>query len=143
MARAKLTAAQRAERAALAGRMKGARFQTVVRLQREITQDEMAVLVGKELGRPFHATQWRRYETGKSQPALEVILAAAHISGLPECELAFGKPGPNEGASTTGEEEATSAPSINWERAPLIPAESLQAMPRRPRRQVMKKRKRG
>lgn len=142
MARAKLTAAQRAERAALAGRMKGARFQTVVRLQREITQDEMAVLIGKELGRPFHATQWRRYETGKSQPALEVILAAAHISGMPECELAFGKPRTNDAVVTAGGGDP--APTgIDWKGTPLIPVEMLQAMPRPRRRQVLKKRKHG
>ena len=59
----------------------------------------MAELVGKELGRVMHATQWRRYEAG-TEPPLDVIRATARVSGLSESYIAFGK-------ETTNEESVT------------------------------------
>ena len=140
----RLSPQQKAERVALAARLKGARFQTIVRLQHEVTQDDMAVLVGKALGRPLHATQWRRYESGKSEAPLGIIRAVALVSGLPECVIAFGPPDPNAGAITAGTAGQSPAPTgINWDRAPMVPVESVQPMPRPRRRQALKKRKGG
>jgi transcriptional regulator with XRE-family HTH domain len=75
----------------VAGRMKEARLQAAVRLRETVSQERMAELVGKELGKPMHQTQWRRYETDR-EPPLEVIVAAAKVSGLSEAYIAFGTP---------------------------------------------------
>lgn len=75
----------------LAQRMKEAR-KTVgaLRIDDSLTPKRMAELVAERLGRPFHETQWRRYEAG-TEPPLAIIQAAAALSGLREEYLAFGK----------------------------------------------------
>lgn len=73
----------------VSARLKEARFRTAARLREAVAQDRMAELVGKELGRVMHATQWRRYEGG-TEPPLDVIRAVARVSGLSEGYLAFG-----------------------------------------------------
>jgi len=75
----------------LAGRMKEARKMVgVARLDENITPKRMAALVSERLGRPFHETQWRRYEEG-TEPPLEIITVAASLSGLREEYIAFGR----------------------------------------------------
>lgn len=73
----------------VAGRLKEARFQTAARLRETVSGDRMAELVGTELGKTMHPTQWRRYEAG-TEPPLDVIRAVARVSGLSEAYIAFG-----------------------------------------------------
>jgi hypothetical protein len=73
-------------------RLKEARFQTAARLRESVSQERMAELVGEELGRVMHPTQWRRYEAG-TEPPLDVIQAAARCSGLTASYIAFGAEG--------------------------------------------------
>lgn len=70
--------------------MKEARFQTAANLQETISQQRMAGLVSKVLGRPLHQAQWSDYERGESEPPLDVIQAAAKVSELPPEYIAFG-----------------------------------------------------
>jgi hypothetical protein len=79
-----------AEKVALAGRLKEARLATAYLRKIEISQDGMAAVLSETLGRQFHPTQWRRYESGKSEPPLEIIRALASVSGLTESYIAFG-----------------------------------------------------
>lgn len=78
-----------AERDSVGGRMKQARLQAAVQLGEHVSQERMAELVSAELGRVLHPTQWRRYETDR-EPPLDVISAAARVSGLSEAYIAFG-----------------------------------------------------
>jgi len=78
----------------VAGRMKQARLQTAVGLRETVSQERMADLVGAELKRVLHPTQWRRYETGEREPPLDVIRATARVSGLTEAYIAFGESTP-------------------------------------------------
>lgn len=73
----------------VAERMKEARFQTAARLREPVSGERMSELVGQALGRVLHPTQWRRYEGG-TEPPLDVIRAAARVSGLAEAYIAFG-----------------------------------------------------
>jgi hypothetical protein len=90
------------ERVALAGRLKQARLNTASLQGREISKEEMAVVLTGVLGRPVHATQWQRYESGKSEAPLAIIRAAAQTSGLSPCFIAFG----SVSAASAGDSEA-------------------------------------
>jgi hypothetical protein len=74
----------------LPDRLLEARLQAAVRLRESVSRARMAELLGQALKRSFHETQWRRYESGESEPPLEVIRAAAAISGLSPAYIAFG-----------------------------------------------------
>src|SRR5690242_11223417 len=74
----------------LAERMKKARFATTQRRLETVSQRLMGDLVSALVGRTIHDTQWQRYETGESEPPLDVIRATAKISGLSESYIAFG-----------------------------------------------------
>lgn len=50
----------------------------------------MAELVGAAMKRVMHPTQWRRFESGDSEPSLEIIRAAARVSELSPAYIAFG-----------------------------------------------------
>lgn len=71
------------------GRMKKARLHAGFRLGESVSQERMAELVSRELGRVLHPTQWRRYETDR-EPPLDVIVATARVSGVTEHYIAFG-----------------------------------------------------
>lgn len=77
------------EPVSIAERMRQARLQTGANRRAAVSQDEMAALVSKALGRVIRQTQWGRYETG-SEPPLDVIRATATVSGIDERYLAFG-----------------------------------------------------
>lgn len=70
--------------------MKEARLRTGVRLRETVSQQRMGALVGAELGRALHQNQWSRYETGESEPPLDVIRVTARLSGLDQSYIAFG-----------------------------------------------------
>lgn len=74
----------------LAVRLKEARLATGFIRGDSVSQEQMAELVSAELGRTLHPTQWRRYESGGRQAPLEVIAAAAAVSGLDPAYIAFG-----------------------------------------------------
>lgn len=79
-----------AEALSLAERLKEARY-TVGAVRREtITPKRMAALIAEVTGKPFHETQWRRYEAG-TEPPLAILLAAAAVSGLREEYIILGK----------------------------------------------------
>lgn len=96
-------------------RMKEARLQTAVRLRETVSQERMAELVSKHLGRVLHTTQWRRYETDR-EPPLDVITAAASVSGMLEGYIAFGT---GERLSPTGARTTapTEHPDVEVDRA--------------------------
>lgn len=50
----------------------------------------MGVLVAELIGRTVRQAAWSLYELGKSEPPLDVIVAAAKLSGLDASYLAFG-----------------------------------------------------
>jgi transcriptional regulator with XRE-family HTH domain len=74
----------------VADRLKEARFLTAARQREAVSQERMAELIGQELKRTFHPTQWRRYEGG-AEPPLEIIRAVARLSGLSPAYIAFGE----------------------------------------------------
>jgi transcriptional regulator with XRE-family HTH domain len=74
----------------LAERIKEARLAASLRLRRQLSQAEMAELVGKGAGQSLWQAQWSSYERGESEPSLVVIRAAAALSGLEPGYLAFG-----------------------------------------------------
>lgn len=78
--------------------MKEARLAASLRLKRQLSQGEMAELVGKGAGQPLWQAQWSAYERNESEPVLAVIRSTAHVSGLDSCYLAFGTGG--EGVAT-------------------------------------------
>lgn len=69
--------------------MKEARLRTGVERREFASQEQMADLVAALLGRPLNQTQWSRYEQG-AEPPLDVIQAAAQLSGLTPAYIAFG-----------------------------------------------------
>ena len=93
------------ERLALAKRLKEARLHAAAARGEEITKEEMGPMISPILGRAIHATQWRRYESGRSEPPLDVIRAVATLSGLSEAYIAFGEREPEPPA-----EEVTDVP---------------------------------
>jgi transcriptional regulator with XRE-family HTH domain len=74
----------------LAGRFKQARLQAALRHGRTISQERMAEMVAEIIDRPLAQAQWSSYELGKAEPPLDVIRAAAKLSGLDEAYVAFG-----------------------------------------------------
>jgi hypothetical protein len=74
----------------LASRMKEARLRTALVLRETISQERMAALVAEALRRPLHQTQWRRYESGESEPPLDVLKAVARVSRVSRDWLTFG-----------------------------------------------------
>src|SRR6185312_1200256 len=80
-----------AEAVTLGDRMKEARLQAAARRREVLSQGAMAALVSKAVGRTIHQTQWGKYEAGTSEPPIDVIAAAAKLSGLPNAYLAFGE----------------------------------------------------
>lgn len=73
----------------VAHRMKEARLQTALRRHETLSQARMAELVAAEMGTPLHQAQWSNYESGKSEPPLAIIRAAAKLSGLALAYIAF------------------------------------------------------
>lgn len=74
------------------------------------------MILGAVLGRKFHPTQWRRYESGESEPPLEVIRAVAKVSGLTEAYIAFG-PAATVNRAAALEEPDNPAPRAGTTRA--------------------------
>ena len=91
---------------AMGKRLVEARLQTGARQQRPISQEEMAALVAKGLGKPLNQTQWSRYENGR-EPPYAVLLVVAQLSGLTAAYLAFG---PEEHAPMTEPLQPADAP---------------------------------
>lgn len=83
-----------ADSAGVAKRMREARFRTAAERGDSVSQAAMAQLVSTLTTRVVHQTQWGRYETGESEPPLEVIIATAKVSGLSEVYIAFGTTSP-------------------------------------------------
>lgn len=73
----------------VSGRLKEARLQAGVRLRRQMSQERMAEMVSKEVGRTIHQNQWSRWEAG-AEPPIDVIRVAAKLSGISEVYIAFG-----------------------------------------------------
>jgi hypothetical protein len=87
----------------VAERMKEARFRTAAARREAVSQALMAQLVSNVLGRVVHQTQWGRYETGDSEPPLDVIRATARVSGLAEAYIAaFGEDMPAQSPPAQG-----------------------------------------
>lgn len=75
----------------IGGRLTKARLLTAVHVGYTVSRAKMGELVGKEVGRKLDEKQWRRYESGESEPPLDVIAAAARVSELPPEYIAFNK----------------------------------------------------
>lgn len=58
----------------------------------EVSQERMADLVSRLVGRRISQAVWSYWESGKREPELDVIRAVAVISGLTPEYIAFGPP---------------------------------------------------
>jgi hypothetical protein len=113
----------------VAERMKEARFRTAAARREAVSQALMAQLVSNVLGRVVHQTQWGRYETGDSEPPLDVIRGTARVSGLAEAYIAaFGENAPTARGPKTEAAPATKRTAKLEE--PPIPAPRASAKKR-------------
>lgn len=70
--------------------MREARLKAAVVAGKPLSQEAMATLVSKEVGRSVHQTTWSAYESGASEPPYDVVLAAGRVSELSPAYIAFG-----------------------------------------------------
>lgn len=71
--------------------MREARLQWGANRRESASQAAMAEAVSKLIGRKLTQSGWSDYESATTEPPLDVITAAAKLSGLSESYLAFGE----------------------------------------------------
>ena len=89
-----------------------ARMLVSAKRKESLSQQQMADLVGKELGRKVHQPTWSGYEGG-NEPPLDTILAVANLSGLAPEYIAWGINSPV--GDTTHDPGKAERQRLQWE----------------------------
>lgn len=79
-----------------------ARLQYAARKQRAVSQAAMASAVASHMARSLTQSAWSDYESGETEPSLEILTAVAELSGLRREYLAWGTL-PRESGSPVGD----------------------------------------
>lgn len=119
------------EQVALGERIKEARFRVAVLRKDGVSQGRMAELISGLLGRSIHQTQWGRYESGESEPPVDVIRAVARISELSPAYVAFGDDPKAAPAAPPDANAVITAANLGTPARPVLGAEQQQEIVRR------------